>query len=528
MKTRIYIIATIVLFMFTFLGCTDLDEIILDETTGEENLVEENLHEIVAPAYNTLNRLFWHFRWWGFQETTTDECFFPTRGTDWFDGGVWQQQYLHAWTPQHRDVRDNWDELSSGIARANYSLLLISEFEQTQEVKYFTAELNFLICFYMYNYLDLYGKVPYRHFTETNFSVNPTVYSREKAFSVITGKLRKILPELGARGEVPYGRPTRDAAKMLLAKLYLNKEVYTGDATHSIDSCLFYVNDLLNSGEYALADDYFGIFKPDNHTNFRTAADEAILVCAQQDEESQNLDNNMSYVQVTLHYNQTLNGNFTTNWNGYCATESYMHMLVAHTDTATDVRWTDDRLQPEFGVNLGFIYNQQYTPDGVALTDRGANPLSYTFEVPLDPATEINGVRVLKYFPKPNPIQQQRYDNDFVVWRIADALLMRAECYFRNGQTDLALADINTLREKRNAPTIDIAELTADFILAERAIELYYEGHRRQDLIRFGKFLGPKDHKPEISPESRLLLPIPQTAIDAVADENLLGQNPGY
>jgi hypothetical protein len=528
MKKIIRYILLIVLVVPAMNSCTDLEEIIIDKTTGEENLVEENMYEIVAPAYNNFNRLFWHFRWWGFQETTTDECFFPTRGTDWFDGGVWQQQYLHIWTPQHRDVVDNWNELSIGMARANYSMLLISEFEQTQEVKYFKAELSFLVSFFMYNYLDLYGQVPYRNYTETNFSVNPKVYQRTEAFNVITGKLRTIIPELGNRGDVPYGRITKDAARMLLAKLYLNKEVYTGDASNALDSCIFYVNGLLNSGEYALADDYFGIFKPENHLNYRTATDEAILVCIQQDLEPADLDNNMSYVQVTLHYNQVLNGKFSTNWNGYCATESYIRSLIAHTDTATDVRWHDSRLVPGFGVNIGFIYGQQYSYTGSKLTDRYNNPLIYTFEVPLDPATETNGVRVLKYFPKPDPIQAQRYDNDFVVFRIADALLMRAECYYRKGQTDLALADINTLRAKRNTSTIAIGQLTEDFILAERAIELYYEGFRRQDMIRFGKFLDPKDNKPEASPATRLVLPIPQAAIDAIDDESLLKQNPGY
>ena len=103
---------------------------------------------------------------------------------------------------------------------------------------------------------------------------------------------------------------------------------------------------------------------------------------------------------------------------------------------------------------------------------------------------------------------------------------MRAECNYRNGNTGVALQDIRDLRALRNAP--DISSVDLDVILAERALELYWEGHRRQDLIRFGKFLDSRINKPDVSPQTRLILPIPQTAIDAIDDSNLLPQNPGY
>jgi hypothetical protein len=116
--------------------------------------------------------------------------------------------------------------------------------------------------------------------------------------------------------------------------------------------------------------------------------------------------------------------------------------------------------------------------------------------------------------------------NDFVVWRYSDCLLMQAECNLRRGNAADALDAVNTLREKRNAPLLSSIDLPS--LLTERAIELYTEGHRRQDMIRFGTFLDPKADKPYVSPESRLLCPIPQDAIDAIADESILPQNPGY
>ena len=527
MKKMKFIYSTaIVLISFVFLpACTDLEEQIIDEGTGGEFLTEENLYNLVAPSYNTLTTLWNRERVWGFQEATTDEVMFPTRGTDWYDGGVWQDNFLHAWTPEHRDVVATWNRLSTGTARANYSLALLDDFEETQEVKWFKAELRFNRAFFMYCYMDLYGVVPYREYTETNFSKNPKVFDRVKAFNFLTREIKEIMPQLGGKNEVPYGRPNKDGARMFLAKLYLNKEVYTGEAGY--DSCLIYVNELINSGRYAIDTDYFRIFSFTNNDNY-TDNDEAILVAVLDDTENMGKDDRVIWVQHTFHYNQNANFGGYNNWNGCVAPQDYLeNNWIAHTDTSADVRWKDDRIYAQAAVYLGFNDGQQYSVDSIPLKTRdGVTPLIFSWECPLDGAGESQGVRVLKYVPKIPPIDPRRTDNDYVVWRIADAYLMRAECNYRNGNTGVALQDIRDLRALRNAP--DISSVDLDVILAERALELYWEGHRRQDLIRFGKFLDSRINKPDVSPQTRLILPIPQTAIDAIDDSNLLPQNPGY
>ena len=107
---------------------------------------------------------------------------------------------------------------------------------------------------------------------------------------------------------------------------------------------------------------------------------------------------------------------------------------------------------------------------------------------------------------------------------------MKAECLVRaNSDVGGALDIVNQIRTKRNAPQIT-ASSTADMldkILVERGLELYWEGHRRQDMIRFGTFLLPKSEKPDPSPSTAILLPIPQTAIDGTPG-GVLKQNPGY
>ncbi len=508
-----------------FYGCTDLKEEILDETTGEENLVYENLDALVAPTYNSFAQLYFMRQVLGIQEVTTDEWMIPTRGTDWFDGGIWQMHYLHTWIPQHEHIVMCWNALAEGMARANYSLLLLDDFEETADVKYFRAELNFLKCLYMYYYMDIYGQVPFREYTEYNFGKNPQVLNRKQAFHYIVKKINEIMPQLGAKYDVPYGRPNKDAATMFLAKLYLNKEVYTGEAAY--DSCLIYVNQILNSGRYAIADDYFQIFGPDNDQNY-TNNDEAILVTVLNDEED--MDNTASWhevFQLSFHYGQRFGQGYAGGYNGLCSQKAYLEKIIAHTDTATDVRWRDDRIYDLTAIYVGFNYGQQYDINGKKLTERtGGVPLIFTFEAPLYTSTESNGVRIMKYWLKLPTEQSARCPNDFVVWRYSDCLLMQAECNLRLGNATEALSAVNTLREKRNAPLLSSVDLPS--LLTERAIELYTEGHRRQDMVRFGTFLDPKEDKPYTSSETRLLCPIPQDAIDAIADKSILSQNPGY
>jgi hypothetical protein len=521
----IYSIIIVLVSILLLPACTDLEEQIIDESTGEEFIIEDNLYNLVAPAYNTFSQLWYRERVWGLQEATTDECMFPTRGTDWYDGGVFQDDFLHEWTPEHRDVVATWNELSTGIARANYSLLLLDDFEESQEVNWFKGELRFLRAFYLYCYLDLYGRVPFREYTETDFAnENPTVFDRTNGFNFLTHEVKEILNLLGDKNEVPYGRPNKDAARMLLAKLYLNKEVYTGQAAY--DSCIIYVNELINSNRYALATDYFDIFAPDNYNNY-TNNDEAILVAVLDDTEDLGGNDHVVWVQPSFHYSQTLGGGYAP-WNGCVAPQDYLeNTMIANTDTATDVRWRDDRIYEDAAVYLGFNYGQQYSVAGAALTERdNITPLYFSWDCPLDGASESQGVRVLKYVPKIPPINQARTDNDFVIWRIADAYLMRAECYLRNNNSTDALQDINEIRTMRNAPTKSSVDL--DGILAERALELYWEGHRRQDLVRFGKFLNARINKPDVSPSTKLIMPIPQNALDAIDDRTLLPQNPGY
>ncbi|MBA7560870.1 hypothetical protein ES708_02504 [subsurface metagenome] len=518
MKLVKYILQIILIIFlgFSFPACTDLQEEILDETSGEDLISKpENIPSLVGPVYAALRDLWWRQSVWGLQESTTDACMFPTRGNDWYDGGVWQEAHLHTWSSTHRDISDTWDRLSTGLARANYVLLLLDDFEETAEISLFKAELSFLRVFYMYYYMDLYGQCPYREYTETDFTKNPQVWDRQTTYEYIVEEVQQIIPALGDKTTVPYGRINKDIARMLLAKLYLNQEVYTG--TPAWPNCIQYCDELINSGRYALTDDYFNIFSV-NNDQFFTSSDEAIFVSIMDDSEDMGVDNNVQWFHPTLHYNQTLARGYSP-WNGCVVPESFFNKI----DTANDIRYQDDRIKETTGANLGFLVGQQYDENGVALETRQSEPLIYTPECPLPTANEAQGVRVIKYEPKVPPINSARIDNDFIIWRIADVYLMRAEAQFRiNGG---GLEDLNAVRIIRGLDPL--GALTEQTIIDERGFELYWEGHRRQDLIRFGMFTDAWTEKP-VTDASKEIFPIPQRALDAYNDEELISQNPGY
>jgi hypothetical protein len=176
--------------------------------------------------------------------------------------------------------------------------------------------------------------------------------------------------------------------------------------------------------------------------------------------------------------------------------------------------------------NVGFLIGQQYnlTTDE-PLKDRKENPLTFFREVKLretDPNTlERTGIRVIKYAYDYGSQGDQK-NNDFVILRFADVLLMKAEAQLRTGNATGALLIVNQLRLKRGATPLTSVDLNA--LLDERGREMYWEGWRRQDQIRFGKFLQAWQEKPQSGPE-RLLFPIPS---DQMAVNPNLTQNPGY
>jgi hypothetical protein len=225
--------------------------------------------------------------------------------------------------------------------------------------------------------------------------------------------------------------------------------------------------------------------------------------------------------RMGLHYNQTPGG-----WNGFTTLADFYNSFEA-TDERRGVAYPG--LTNLIGLRAGFAIGQQYGPGGVALKQRSGTPLIFTPEVNLNFSTEAQGIRVFKYFPQPSAdgtVNDDNSDNDYVFLRYADVMLEKAEAIMRGGTDPLgqtAVSIVNTIRTPRGATPLGSVDAAA--MLAERGRELYWEGWRRNDLIRFEKFNDPVDQRPNATDKTRTIYPIPQRAVDTNPN---LKQNAGY
>jgi len=497
-----------------FASCTDLKEDVLDEQLGSD-LVNNpaNIQALINPPYAQLRRTIEWYDYWALQQISTDETAFPTRGTDWFDNGAWQQLYLHTWSPDHIRLANVWDVLGQGISRSNTAIHYIGEFPQTDISVQYINEARFLRAYYMYQLVALFGQVPYRDADVVDFSAIPEVKDRKSATDFIISELKAILPNLKTRAEVTSERATVGAANALLAKIYLNYEVYTGEPKWA--EAIQYADAVITSNEYTVTNDYWSMFQFDvsNHPEF-------ILTVPMSDDFE--MGSGSVWVNFTLHYSMVF-GSYTSLWNGGCTTTNFVNTF----DQENDTRFYDGRIESTTGLNQGFLIGQQYSIDGTPLTIRSGDPLVFIPEFKLDDAKENEGIRVVKFAPNPATTRQFSSPNDVPLLRISDIYLVRAEAKFRNGDLAGALEDINYIRSRRSAvgKTLPaLTTLTADDILKERGFELYWEGFRRQDMVRFGKLTDARQEKPA-TVASRNLYPIPTAALDVNSN---LQQNNGY
>lgn len=517
---KIYILFFLAASIFS--SCSDLKEEILDEQNGSAVIADEkNVGMIVAPSYAYLRDLQSRSGVWLGIESCTDEVAFPTRGANW-NSADYRTLFSHDYDALNGYIKNTWNSFMIGLTKCNVSLQYLEKLPQTDLVKTYTAEVRFIRALCMYQLNDLFGKFPFRESSEYDYSKSPRILSRAEAIARIEMELKDIIPILKLKGEVPYGRITRAAGQMLLAKLYLNNQVYTGTAPtfangtakwqEVIDLC----NEIEKSGKYVLADDYWKLYLSDNAAYSNQT--ETILPVIYN---SASGIGGIPWVNMTLGYNQTF-GSYGNHWNGCCTTPTFFD-----TWDQTDSRFKDDRLKSQTGFNLGFLVGQQFDAKGnpVKTKDPKDGLLIFTKEFSLANSPEAAGVRVVKYAPDPNTTYPGSSENDFQYYRYSDVYLMRAEAKFRSGNIDGALADINELRGKRRVNLIDKADFSLTKIYNERGFEFYWEGSRRNDMVRFNKYCEPRYEKPMETPTYKILFPIPASALEA---NPLLKQNEGY
>jgi hypothetical protein len=495
----------------TFSACTNLqtDEVdsIVVEASGAGGA--GNPTELLASAYGDLDVLTDQANTYSLFEHTSDELIPPTRGVDWSDNGVWRSLYQHTWDPTHSYILNAWNQLNQRAFKCNQVLGSSPSASQA-------AQAKFLRAFFMWHVMDLFGQVPYREFNE-GVDVNPKVYTRSEAFDFIVKDLEEALPGLAESGpSATNSTATQAAANAMLARLYLNKAVYKSDTPEG--PYTFDVADMNKVIEYcdAVAADGYS-FESQYFNNFTIAASkEIIFTTAKGTPENR--------WRMTLHYNQRPDGwnGFTTLADFYSKFEDGDQRKGNYNPDGTEYSW----------IGRGFLIGQQQGPelddDGNYVRDgnnkiiikdlvdtRTQKPLVFTPDVPLSGAATDKGIRVIKYHPADK--------GQYIFLRYADVYLMKAEAVMRGGTSGTSALDlVNALRAARGASAL--GALTEADMLDERGRELYWEGIRRTDLIRFESFNKTWSEKDNTEP-FRVLFPIPQQALDS--NPNLV-PNPGY
>ena len=477
---------------------------------------------------------------------TTDEAMIPIRGGDWYDGGLWNAMYQHRWTADDQSLYDTWKYIYKVIVLANKSLDIISSksglLSAAQQQEY-RAEVRAIRAMFYYYAMDMFGRVPLVLSTDEQrySSLFQGQTDRSSVFHFVFQELQQVLPSLpdqhsNKEGNY-YGRITQPVVNFLLAKLALNAEIYMYDdwtqgyanrpkgsdihfsvpaaeaSSHGGDkelnaweTCIYYCDKLAEEGYVLESDDAFN-FSTHNETSkeniFTIPMDKNIYT------------NQFHYLFRSYHY--THGG--ALGWgseNGTCATISTMK--ANHYGEADE----DARCKMNFVAGVVKV-------DGHELLMDNGKPLEYQpFEVAQNLTNskfiKTAGARMAKYeVDRTSYMDGKLQSNDIVLFRYADALLMKAEAKVRNGEN--GDEELNRIRARVGMP---YRKATLDNILEERLLELVWEGWRRQDLIRFGNFTGAYDLRTPLQGESSgytTVFPIPQKCIDLNSE---LVQNKGY
>jgi len=506
-----------------------------------------------------------------FQEFSSDASMIPGRQGDWVDGGAWQNIFLHNFESSVSKYNDVWNNLYRVIGLANSSIDRLNKYlGEHPEYAEYVYELRALRAVYYYYVMDLFGQVPLVVSSEVSANeVNQS--NRSDVFKFVTSELAECIPHLSDsksqnEGEY-YGRITKAVAYMCMAKCAINAPVYTIDDTNPTSYSAFVGTD--KSGK-ATASEEQGKTVSEMGKNINITLDgetrnawETAVYCADQIASlgyrlqpsyadnfivaNQNSVENIwtrpndcvNYkiddynIVRTLHYNHGGAIGYQ-GWNGACS--SKQQMLVYGYGTANP----DPRLKLNFYTDKDYMEETgKAVEDGATGKDLEYMPLAVKvdFTATDDPhAMKCAGARMKKYEFDKSTTQQYSFNNDLVIWRYADALLLKAEAEYRMGNKAEALTIVNEVRGRVAATPR--TELTLNDILDERMLELAWEGVRRQDQIRFCTFTEPTadrfkgvthnasagDYNDDTQGYT-MVYPIPYAVLNL---NKKLHQNPGY
>jgi hypothetical protein len=472
--------------------------------TGQRG--EYGLPEISAPDEGTTSFMR---TYWSAQEITTDECI-----SAWGDPGL-VEFHGHNWSEQNSYVQLLYQRVFINIAYCNEYIREVSArvnglpANMQTDVTQYIAEARFLRSLYYYFALDLWGNVPFVTEADAPGAYLPKQISRADLFAYVESELKAILPTLAAPAANEYARADQAAAWTLLAKLYLNAEVYLGPGNKKYTESLEYCNKIIGSGKYNLNNTYADLFLADNDK----LRNEVIFPIAEDGNNGRNYGGVTFIVHAAVGGSEDADNQFgigAGGWSGNRFTTAFVNKFddpSGNTDSRA-LFYTDGQ---KLEINNPTVFTEGYLSTKFKnLTSTGTKGQNATF-----------------------------VDTDFPMFRLADVYLMYAEAVVRGGaggDMNTALGYVNAIRQRAygdNSGNIAAAELTLPFLLDERGRELYWEAQRRTDLIRFDAFTGDNylwDWKGNVKEGSAtqshyVLFPLPSS--DRAVNTNLK-QNPGY
>jgi hypothetical protein len=558
MKKILYSLSSVVIAGLILSSCHKIDVPVKSELTPENfPQTEAQYNAVMGPVYTLFRDGFTtgHFFC---NSQTTDESALLIYGSDWIDGNRYLDLHRHTWTKDHPNIGGEWGYLANLIGTTNQTIYIVNQSPEGTTKNTSLAELRTMRALFYFYMMDQFGNVPIDTvYPSKELNTNS---ARAQVFSFIENELKTAIPFLKTTsGGATYGKPTRYMAYALLAKMYINAQVYTG--TPKWNECIAACDSIINAGggtQYSLEprSTYLQMFYPTNGPAmkelifaipFDPATSNGWNFYARYDL-NRNLGIKYRYSGSTpgTNVDPVING---TTGNGLinnrpsgprCTTNEF----YAHFNDPNDIR------------NNQWLAGLQYWPNGNPIMVRttnlgydqfyagGSPSASYTYHLNLTPLGNISrlsatsydvgrdelgwntGYRNIKFYPDANSITRNQ-NNDAPVFRYSDIILIKAEAILRGGTATMghtALSLVNSLRAVRTTSPA-WTSVTLEDLYSERSRELSWEQWHRNDMIRFGKYENSYGLGKTNTDTYRRIFPIPTSAI---ATNNKLVQNPGY
>lgn len=525
-------------------ACTKLDEKPYSE------IISDNFYHNKEEVLSAVLRPFTHAGawaaptgqtgYWRLQELSADQLAWPQKGKHGYDGGNWIRLHNHTWIANEDNAWNPWRLMYWGMGFCNNTLKDLAAMDFTkigmtnEDKASFLAETKVVRAWHYLKLMDLYGNIPI--VTEVGAPASPATKTRKEVFEFVEKELKENVELLKPLAADMVGRATKAGGYAMLVELYLNAQEWTG--TPRWDDCITYCNKIiagdggsLNGAVPALEPDIFRAFANNNNTSpedlFQLAYD------LRAGNSRFGWQGDFWHYRQRQIYNADVDGNnsivvIPTAYDAYkdndLRKQNWMLIGPQKKDPALRTSVADSLVlgtEEYNGKPLVFVKEIRRNSEGES--DAGG----------MTQGEENSGARFAKYVPG-TQADPNYWGNDFVLYRLTEIYFNKAEALMRKNNgiaTQDAVDLINTCKKRAfkaedwAAEAYTTTSLTMNELLAERGREFIFEGKRRSDLIRFGKFTTATwwDHQPSADKYKLFPIPFKQTSINPN-----LAQNPGY